>query len=41
MTRPLRGEMTPERALAQLLEGQGLVAVRVGPRTIMLRRKTI
>lgn len=41
MTRPLRGEMTPERALARLLEGQGLVAVRVGPRTIMLRRKTI
>ncbi|WP_033922742.1 filamentous haemagglutinin family protein [Sphingomonas sp. 37zxx] len=41
MTQPLRGEMTPERALAQLLAGQGLIAVRVGPRTIMLRRKSI
>jgi hypothetical protein len=40
MTPPLRGAMTPEQALERLLAGQGLVPVRIGPRTIMLRRRT-
>ena len=35
----LRGNMTPEAALERLLSGQGLVPERVGPRTIMLRRR--
>lgn len=37
----LRGNMTPEEALRRLLSTEGLVPVRIGPRTIMLRRQTI
>jgi|GEM_PF-6823114 len=35
----LSGNMTPEQALQRLVAEEGLIAVRVGPRTIMLRRK--
>ncbi|WP_158298756.1 filamentous haemagglutinin family protein [Sphingomonas psychrotolerans] len=40
-TRALRGNMTPEEALRRLLSTENLVPVRIGPRTIMLRRQTI
>lgn len=40
-TRAVRGTMTPEEALRRLLASEGLVPVRVNPRTIMLRRQTI
>ncbi|WP_168355814.1 filamentous haemagglutinin family protein [Sphingomonas gei] len=40
-TPALRGNMTPEEALRRLLSTEGLVPVRIGPRTIMLRRQTI
>ncbi|HZF45912.1 MAG TPA: secretin and TonB N-terminal domain-containing protein, partial [Sphingomonadaceae bacterium] len=41
MTRQLRGKMTPEEALLRLLAGYEMELVRVGPRTIMLRRKIV
>jgi iron complex outermembrane receptor protein len=34
----IRGTMTPEQALIRLLSRQGMVPVRTGPKTIMLRR---
>lgn len=40
-TRRLRGNMTPEEALLQLLADYRMEAVRVGPRTIMLRPRIV